>query len=129
MGGTQIWGETHIPATPVPSTNTLHKHIAQTAITSQPVNWKKVALSLPRLRALTLGRITDYNAAVGSVSPGQDVSPGWMAYRYRLIIITSLYLWKFHSFCCLLNQEACCSPPLFSKPVAPPPLQHTPAQH
>ena len=23
--------------------------------------------------------ITDYNAAVGSVSPGQDVSPGWMA--------------------------------------------------
>ena len=26
--------------------------------------------------------ITDYKAAMGSVSPGQDVSPGWMAYRY-----------------------------------------------
>ena len=42
-----------------------------------------------------------------------------------LFIITSLYLWKFHSLLCLVTKLGSL-PPLFSKPVAPPPLRHTP---
>ena len=40
-----------------------------------------------------------------------------------IFITTSQYLWKFHSFHCLVTKPGSQSPPpLFSKPVAPPPL-------
>ena len=44
-------------------------------------------------------------------------------------IYTSQYLWKFHSLLFTKPGSLLLPPPLFSKPVAPPPLQHTPAQH
>ena len=41
------------------------------------------------------------------------------------IMFTSLYLWKFHSLhCCLLNQEACCSPLLYLASLLLPPPTH-----